>query len=161
MTEAGAVIVGHQLVGTVDYRVLGPFEVLLDGVPLALGGRKQRGVVAALIAAAGRPVSVDSLLQATYGEDAAPTSRATLQTYVSNLRNALGDVIVRQGDGYFVDCAHSTIDAAAFEDAYRTAAAMSDAEDVSARLREALAMWRAIPTPTSRPMASSMARSPV
>ena len=94
-----------------------------------LGGPKQRGVVAVLVAAAGHPVSVDGLLQATYGEDAAPTSRATLQTYVSNLRNALGDVIVRQGDGYFVDCTNSAIDAAAFEDAYRTASSSGDPEE--------------------------------
>jgi WD40 repeat protein/DNA-binding SARP family transcriptional activator len=145
MEKSQAAILGHQYVRTVDYRVLGPFEVLVDGVSLPLGGPKPRGVVAVLVAVAGRPVSVDSLLQATYGEDAAPTSRATLQTYVSNLRHALGDVIVRQGDAYFVDCTNSTIDAAAFEDAYRTASVLSDAEDVSARLREALAMWRGHP----------------
>src|SRR5262245_1311029 len=145
MEGAGAEIVGRQFGGTVEYRVLGPFDVLVDGVPVPLGGPKQRGVVAILVAVAGRPVAVDSLLQATYGEDVAPTSRATLQTYVSNLRHALGDVIVRQGDGYFVDCTNSTIDAAAFEDAYRTASAMSDAEEMSARLREALAMWRGHP----------------
>jgi DNA-binding SARP family transcriptional activator/WD40 repeat protein len=145
MEKMGASILGDQYVRTVDYRVLGPFEVLVEGVPLPLGGPKQRGVVAVLVAVAGRPVSVDSLLQATYGEDAAPTSRATLQTYVSNLRHALGDVIVRQGDSYFVDCTSSSIDAAAFEDAYRSASALSDAEDVSARLREALAMWRGHP----------------
>src|SRR6478672_5474427 len=126
----------RQYARAVDYRVLGPFEVLVDGSALPLGGPKQRGVVAVLVAASGRPVSVDSLLQATYGEDAAPTSRATLQTYISNLRHALGDVIVRQGGGYFVDCTNATIDAAAFEEAYRTAAALGDAEDVSAMLRE-------------------------
>jgi WD40 repeat protein/DNA-binding SARP family transcriptional activator len=145
MEKFGAAVASHQYLPTVDYRVLGPFEVLVDGAPLPLGGPKQRGVVAVLVAVAGRPVSVDTLLQATYGEDAAPTSRATLQTYVSNLRHALGDVIVRQGDAYFVDCNNSTVDATAFEDAYRTALALGDAEDVASRLREALAMWRGHP----------------
>ena len=37
-----------------------------------------------------------------YGEDAAPDNRATLHTYVSNLRRTLGDVVVRQGDGYLL-----------------------------------------------------------
>ena len=74
----------------VDCRVLGPVEVLSDGSPCALGGPKQRTVIAVLVAAAGRPVSVDSLLQALYGDDASPSSRATLHTYVSNLRNVLG-----------------------------------------------------------------------
>ena len=89
-------------------------------------------------------MSVDTLLQATYGEDAAPTSRATLQTYISNLRHALGDVIVRQGDGYSL-AANGTIDAVAFEDACRAASAIADADEVAARLREALAMWRGHP----------------
>jgi DNA-binding SARP family transcriptional activator len=109
------------------------------------GGPKQRRVVAVLVAAAGRPVAVDTLLQATYGEDASPSSRATLHTYVSNLRHALGDVIVRQGDGYLVDCTSSTIDAKVFEDAYRAATAIGDADEVSSRLREALATWRGHP----------------
>ena len=143
--KSQAATLEHQYDQTVDYRVLGPFEVLVDGVPLSLGGPKQRGVVAVLIAHAGRPVSVDSLLQAIYGEDAAPTSRATLQTYVSNLRHALGDVIVRQGDAYFVDCNSSTIDAVAFEDAYRAASTWADPDEAASRLREALAMWRGHP----------------
>ena len=90
-----------------DYRVLGPLEVLVDGVPLPLGGPKQRVVVAVLVAAAGRPVPVDVLLEAIYGEEAALGSRRTLQTYVSNLRQVLGDVIVRQGDAYVLTCAGS------------------------------------------------------
>ena len=114
--KAATAALGHRYVRTVEYRVLGALEVLVDGVSLPLGGPKQRGVVAVLVAAAGRPVSVDRLLQATYGEDAAPTSRATLQTYVSNLRQVLGEVIVRQGDGYSLDCDNSTIDATGFED---------------------------------------------
>jgi WD40 repeat protein/DNA-binding SARP family transcriptional activator len=142
VNNSGALIRARSYVRTVDYRVLGPLEVLVDGVATALGGPKQRGVVAVLVAAAGRPVAVDTLLQATYGEDASPTSRASLHTYVSNLRHALGDVIVRQGDGYLVDCTNCTIDATVFEDSYRAASAMGDADDVSSRLREALAMWR-------------------
>jgi DNA-binding SARP family transcriptional activator/WD40 repeat protein len=125
--------------------VLGPVEVLAAGARVVLGGPKQRAVVAVLVAAAGGPVMVDALLQALYGEDASPTSRATLQTYVSNLRHALGDVIVRRGDAYLLDCSDATIDAVAFEDACRTATAMVDADRASSGLREALAMWRGHP----------------
>ena len=107
--------------GPVDYRVLGPLEVLAGDAAIPLGGPKQRGVIAVLVAVAGRPVPVDTLLQAIYGEDASPSSRATLHTYVSNLRHLLGDVIVRQGDAYLLDCTDATIDAAVFEQAYRDA----------------------------------------
>ena len=127
------------------WRVLGAVEFVVDGAPVALGGAKQRTVVAVLVAGAGRLVTVDTLLQAIYGEDAAPTSRASLHTYVSNLRDVVGDVIVRHGDGYRLDCTNATIDAAVFEAAYRSVAGVNDAAGVASRLREALAMWRGHP----------------
>ena len=73
-------------------------------------------------------------------------SRATLHTYVSNLRHALGDVIVRHGDGYLRGL-HERDDRCngvrgRLPDAR---SAMGDADEVSSRLREALAMWRGHP----------------
>ena len=95
-----------------------------------------------LIAATGRPVTVDALLLATYGEDASPGGKATLHTYVSNIRHVLGDVIVRRGDAYFLDCAQATIDADVFEQTCLRAATMEDAERAAEELREALSLWR-------------------
>jgi WD40 repeat protein/DNA-binding SARP family transcriptional activator len=135
---------GHYL-PAVEYRVLGPLAVVTDGVAASLGGPKQRVVISVLVAAAGRPVGVDTLLQALYGEDAAPRSRASLQTYVSNLRNLLGDVIVRQGDAYVLDVSAATVDAVVFEDAYRRATALPASDEAAAALRQALAMWRGHP----------------
>jgi DNA-binding SARP family transcriptional activator len=134
----------HGVTGvrSVDYCVLGSLEVRAEEVAVALGGRKQRAVAAVLVAAAGRPVSVDALLLALYGDDASPGSRASLHTYVSNLRHALGDVIVRQGDSYLLDCTDATIDATAFETMYLRACAIDDPEEVSSQLREALSLWR-------------------
>ena len=77
-----------------EYGVLGDLEVRVRGNAATLGGPKQRGVLAVLIAAAGRPVSVYASVVATYGDDAKPGSKATLHTYISTLRKALGDVIV-------------------------------------------------------------------
>ena len=78
-------------------------------------------------------MSVDALLLATYGDDASPGGKATLHTYVSNLRQVLGDVIVRQGDAYLLDCAEATIDAAVFEETCRRAAAIEDPERAASR----------------------------
>ena len=136
ITEAGSEVRG------LEYGVLGQLEVRVGGTAAALGGRKQRGVLALLIAAAGRPVSVDALLVATYGEDASPGGKPTLHTYVSNLRRVLGDVIVRQGDAYLLDCTQAKIDAAAFEDLCARAGAIDDPVRASEALREALALWR-------------------
>ena len=129
----------------VEYRVLGPLEVLSDGAACPLGGRKQRAAIVVLVAAAGQPVSVDSLLQAIYGDDVSPSSRATLHTYVSNLRGILGDVILRRADAYQLDMAGATIDAADFENAYSAALQLGSAEDMASNLRLALSMWRGHP----------------
>lgn len=128
-----------------QFRVLGPVEVVADGAPRPLGGPKQRVVVGMLVAAAGRPVPVDSLLQAIYGEDACPGNKASLQTFVSNLRHVLGDVIVRSSGGYLIDCAPVAIDAVRFDDLVRAAMACSDPNRIAAGLREALATWRGDP----------------
>src|SRR5215210_5061930 len=126
MTDLQGRVEAGSLVRALDYAVLGQLEVRLGGTPVALGGRKQRGVLAALIAAAGRPVSVDALLLATYGEDASPGSKATLHTYVSNLRRVIGDVIVRQADAYLLDCGECAIDAVEFERMCERAASFED-----------------------------------
>jgi DNA-binding SARP family transcriptional activator/WD40 repeat protein len=136
VTEAG------NEVRELEYGVLGQLEARVRGTAAALGGRKQRGVLAVLIAAAGRPVSVDSLLLATYGDDASPGAKATLHTYVSNLRHALGDVVVRQGDAYRLDCSDATIDAVEFEQLCQRASAIDDPDRAADALRQALSLWR-------------------
>ena len=136
---------GEEYVRPIDVRVLGPLEVLIDGVPVPLGGPKQRVVVAVLAAAAGRPVPVDVLLEAIYGEDAAWGGRRTLQTYVSNLRQVLGDVIVRHGHSYALTCTASEIDSVTFEESCRAASVATDAAVAASVLRAALAMWRGLP----------------
>jgi DNA-binding SARP family transcriptional activator len=142
VTDSHGVIEACGEVRTPDYRVLGRLEVRVGGALVSLGGRKQRGVLAVLVAAAGRPVSVDALLLAIHGEEASPGGKATLHTYVSNLRRTLGDVVVRHGDAYALDCAEATIDAALFEAACLRAAAIDDSERASRRLRVALSLWR-------------------
>jgi SARP family transcriptional regulator, regulator of embCAB operon len=65
MTDLHGVLEAGSDLRAVEYRVLGQLEVRVGSALTALGGRKQRGVLAVLIAAAGRPVSVDALLLAT------------------------------------------------------------------------------------------------
>ena len=126
--------------------MLGPLDAVADdGDVLVLGGPKQRSVVAVLIAEAGHAVSVDRLLQAMYGEDAARTNLASLHTYVSNLRRTLGDVVVRQGDGYLLRSADASIDAVEFDVACRAAAALVEPDEVAGGLRDALLLWRGHP----------------
>lgn len=71
------------------FRVLGPLEVEKDGKVLELGSRKQRTVLAFLVANAGSKVSVDQCLVAVWGDDASTGSVRSLHTYVSNLRSVI------------------------------------------------------------------------
>jgi len=80
----------------VEIHVLGPLEVRSNGVEVRLGGRKQRTVLALLAAEVGKRISVDALIDGVWGDEPTAAARSTLQTYVSNLRAAIGDVIVRR-----------------------------------------------------------------
>jgi WD40 repeat protein/DNA-binding SARP family transcriptional activator len=131
----------------VEILLLGPVEVLRDGAHLALGGPKQRTVLALLASHAGSVVSTDSLLEGVWGESPTPGARSTLQTYVSNLRTGLGDVIVREGGGYRLDIDSGLVDKRRFEEAVATALPLVERSPVEAAdtLRSALALWRGHP----------------
>lgn len=129
-----------------QFRVLGPVDVVGEGRRLAVGGLKQRTVLAMLVANADVPVSIDRLIEGTWGEDAPEGARHSLQTYISNLRGVLGDVILREGPGYRLDIERAAVDALWFEDEVLTAEGMQeDAEAAGDRLRDALAVWRGHP----------------
>ena len=72
-----------------EFRVLGPLEAVDDGVPLALGGPKQRSVLAMLVLDANRVVSTDRLVDGLWGDAPLQRAAATLHVYVSNLRKVL------------------------------------------------------------------------
>src|ERR687888_1695552 len=74
-----------------QFRLLGPLTVSVDGEPLALGGQKRRALLAALLLEANRVVSRDRLIDALWGEDPPDTARNTIQVYVSQLRKLLPD----------------------------------------------------------------------
>jgi DNA-binding SARP family transcriptional activator/DNA-binding beta-propeller fold protein YncE len=133
-----------------DFRILGRLEVSDgDGPPLALGGTKQRALLALLILHRAEIVSTDRLADELWGEVAPATASKTLQGYVSRLRKVLGDgVLQTHGHGYRLAIAPGDLDAARFEQlvADARAAAEDGALDDAARLLgDALALWRGQP----------------
>ncbi len=126
-----------------DFRILGPLAV----DDLALGGARQRALLAVLLLHANEAVSADRLVVALWGEDAPPTAVKALQVAVSRLRHELGaaDVVETTPAGYRVRVAAGELDLDRFE---RAAAAGREslAAGLPARaaeqLREALAEWR-------------------
>jgi SARP family transcriptional regulator, regulator of embCAB operon len=134
-----------------EFGVLGPLQVSVDGTTMSLGTPKQRAVLAMLVINRNRPVGVDSLIAAVWEELAPQGARASLHTYVSNLRRLLAtestsaDVLVNAPPGYRLNVAETDCDIGRF--AIAKSAGMQEAaagrfEQASQRLSAALAEWR-------------------
>jgi DNA-binding SARP family transcriptional activator len=83
-----------------------------DGVrSIAVGGPKQRMVLAALAVSAGSSNATDRLVDLVWGDSPPPTARRTLQSYIAGLRTALGsEVVVRRNGGYPLNLDRSAVD---------------------------------------------------
>jgi YVTN family beta-propeller protein len=118
-----------------EFRVLGPLEVLDDGRLVDVGGAKQRMVLAVLLLQANRVVSSDQLIEAVWDGRPPVTAQKTLQVYVSQLRKALGsDRIVTRAPGYELRVHAGELDLERFQALVETK-----------RPTEALALWRGQP----------------
>ena len=141
-------------VRVVEYRILGPLEVLDDQQPVPLGGPKQRAVLAMLLLDLGRVVSTDRLILGVWGDDAGDNALATLQVYVSNLRKVLEpdkgqhQVLIGRRPGYLLQADPESVDLVRFE-RLLTAARKDLANErygtASRQFDEALALWRGDP----------------
>lgn len=128
-----------------DFRILGPLEVADDGRLLALGGTKQRMLLALLLLRANEVVSRDRLIDELWDGSPPHSGKTALQVYVSQLRKALGpDLILTQPPGYLIRVSDGELDLHRFEQL--VAAARTEEPVQAARLlREGLALWRGAP----------------
>lgn len=129
--------------GPVEYRVLGPLTAVLGGSPRQLGGRRQRMVLAILLAHGNRVVSQDALIEAVWSGDPPEAARTTLHSYVSHLRRELGGEIERQGHGYVMAVDEASLDAIRFEHLVIDGRKKLEVDPARAStvLHEALVMW--------------------
>jgi DNA-binding SARP family transcriptional activator len=135
-----------------QFGVLGALQVSADGTELSLGAAKQRAVLATLLINRNRPVAIDSLLDTAWRQDPPPEARASLHTYVSNLRRLLSNagvdpatVLVRAQPGYRLNVSDTACDIGRFvieQTAGMRAAAEGRFEQASSHLSAALAEWR-------------------
>ena len=132
----------------VEFRVLGPLEVVSGGERVALGGAKQRAVLAVLLLRAGEVVPLERLIDEVWGTDPPPSAAHTLESYVSRLRQlltGLGPIISRRGAGYGIDLHGAQLDALAFVDLQESAelaCALDEHGNVLELASAALALWR-------------------
>jgi DNA-binding SARP family transcriptional activator/tetratricopeptide (TPR) repeat protein len=120
---------------TVEYRILGPLEVLLDGQPVTVPAGRGRALLAALLLRPNKFVSVHELVERVW--DGAPPdldrAHKTLHMTVTRLRQALGaaNCVRTETGGYRAEVLSEQLDLTRFR-------ALTGAGDH----RAALALWR-------------------
>src|SRR5512133_653038 len=125
-----------------EFRILGPLEVVEDGRPVSLDRRRMRALLAFLLLHANELVSADRLIDEVWGPEPPKTAGASLQNYVSRLRKAIGaDAVVSQPPGYVLRVDPERFDLARFE-RLTAEARGAEARERAEKLRAALALWR-------------------
>jgi predicted ATPase/DNA-binding SARP family transcriptional activator len=130
-----------------EFRILGPLEVSHTGEAVAIGGRKEKALLALLVVNAGTAVSVDRMVDELWGDETPPTATKTLRSYISRLRRRLGDgaSLITVGSAYMLETEPNEIDAARFERLLDASLEhqRADAHLLAAdRLADALKLWR-------------------
>jgi DNA-binding SARP family transcriptional activator len=130
-----------------EFRVLGPLEVLINHRVVPLPARKVRLLLATLLLERNRPISNDRLIETLWVGEQPRTARNALQVYVSQLRKALGrnDVLTGGPAGYGMFLEPGELDLDRFERLAGEGERLlvgGDAEGAEERLRSALALWR-------------------
>ena len=120
-----------------EFRILGPLEVVREDRILRLGSGKQLALVAVLLLHANETVSVDRLVDELWDESPPPTAAKIVRNYVSLLRRELGDRLVTRSPGYLLRVEEGELDSDRLERAVQS----GDLDD----LIEALALWHGPP----------------
>ena len=133
----------------VQFGILGPLELRDGDVAVALGGVRERSLLALLLLNANELVSTDRIVDELWGDRPPKAAVKTIQVYISRLRKVLGaDAIVTRPPGYLLHVDDEQFDLRRFERlAAKGRQALSSGDLATARrlLREALALWRGAP----------------
>jgi DNA-binding SARP family transcriptional activator len=150
----------------VDFRLLGPLEIVIGGRPLPLPARKQRALLVILLLRVNQPVPVRELSEKLWDHGAPADPRGVVQKYVMRLRRALrptGCVIHTEPEGYRLELLPGMLDADRFTELIEHGVRAADAgqlEAASAALAGALNLWRAVP-PISNVVSEALQRDEV
>jgi DNA-binding SARP family transcriptional activator len=130
-----------------EFGILGPLEVREEDRVLPVTGAKQRALLAILLLHPNEVVSSGRLIDELWSEEPPGSGSTALQVRVSQLRKTLGaggQLIVTQHPGYLVRLEHEQLDLQRFERLVAEAEGAEPAQ-ASAKLREALELWRGPP----------------
>jgi DNA-binding SARP family transcriptional activator len=136
-----------------DFRVLGPLEVLDQGRAVSLGGTKQRALLALFLVHANEMLATDRLIDELWGERPPANAPKTVQMQVSRLRKALAvgagyDLVVTRERGYALQLDPERLDSHRFERLTGEGAgelAAGRPGPATEVLERALSLWRDAP----------------
>ncbi|MCF3102588.1 winged helix-turn-helix domain-containing protein [Streptomyces roseoverticillatus] len=142
------------------FALLGPVTATYDGRPVPLGPPQRRAVLACLLLARGRAVTVAALKEMLWQQDAAPASATNaIQGHVHHLRRRFDALvpesllITHPGQppdrvSYTLRADADSVDVMCFESLVwegEAAASRGDGAEAAERFDEALALWRGEP----------------
>lgn len=129
-----------------EFRILGPLEVVEGTTVLRIAPGRERRLLLLLLIHVSRPVAVSSIIDALWPDEPPSSAQKVVQNYVLRLRKALGaDAIRTVADGYSIAADPSSVDACVAADRLRRAAdalAAGDADAAADLASSALALWR-------------------
>jgi DNA-binding SARP family transcriptional activator/streptogramin lyase len=118
-----------------EFRVLGPLEVVDDGRPVSIRRGKEQALLAYLLLHPNEVVPSDRLIDALWDDRPPPTAAKILQNAVSHLRRALGENrLLTRDSGYVLRVEKGELDLQRFEQLAK-----------EGQGDEALALWRGTP----------------
>ena len=91
------------------FALLGPIKAWRGDEEIPLGSPQQRATLSFLLLHEGKPVSVEEIIDAVWGESPPRDARGTVRTYVYRLRRTLG-VITSVGGGYSMPVPAGSVD---------------------------------------------------
>jgi DNA-binding SARP family transcriptional activator len=134
-----------------EFRLLGPLEIIDGGRAVPLGGPRQRALLGLLLIRRNEPVTSERIVDALWEHEPPRTAAQIVRVYVSQLRKLVGaDVLASYGGGYVLRVDEEQVDAARFERLVGEAGALSaegDPDAAVAAYDQALALWRGDPLP--------------
>jgi DNA-binding SARP family transcriptional activator len=132
---------------SMQVRLLGPVDVVVDGRPRPVRGLRRQAVLATLALHSGEVVSTGKLADVVWGKTAPPTAANTLQSHVSFLRTVLGSraAILARPPGYVLDLGDDHTDVQLAEQFLRQGTQSADPARGARLLQDALALWRGQP----------------
>jgi DNA-binding SARP family transcriptional activator/tetratricopeptide (TPR) repeat protein len=130
---------------TVEFRLLGPVGIWVDGVSVPVGPAQVRAVLAMLLVNNGRPVSIGALIDGLWPDDPPRNARDTLGHHINSIRQALDRA---GGDRAWLPSASGgayrlTVDPASV-DLHRVETLLASARTVE-EIREVLTYWHDTP----------------